>query len=83
MMLAAFVVAYSIQAIVWLFVYCVPFSGWWLFQWANPLDPRCKSFTVFVNLMYWNVGESLSSACLVLFASRHQPSSKPHGALLT
>ncbi|KAK4242820.1 hypothetical protein C8A03DRAFT_29057 [Achaetomium macrosporum] len=50
-----FVVAYSIQAIAWLFVYCTPFSGWWEFQWMNPFDPRCKSFTVFVNLVYWNI----------------------------
>ncbi|KAK4247045.1 hypothetical protein C7999DRAFT_14847 [Corynascus novoguineensis] len=50
-----FVVAYSIQAISWLFVYCTPFSGWWEFQWMNPFDPRCKSFTLFVNLVYWNI----------------------------
>ncbi len=64
-MSAAFVVAYSIQAIAWLFVYCDPYSGWWLFQWMNPFDPRCKSFTVFVNLTYWNIGES--AAFLLLF----------------
>jgi hypothetical protein len=56
---AAFVVAYSIQAIVWLFVYCDPYSGWWEFQWLNPFDPRCKDFTVFVDLTYWNIGEFL------------------------
>ncbi|KAK3905696.1 hypothetical protein C8A05DRAFT_12497 [Staphylotrichum tortipilum] len=50
-----FVVAYSIQAIAWLFVYCTPYSGWWEFQWMNPWDPRCKDFTVFVNLVYWNI----------------------------
>ncbi|AEO68612.1 e0629435-eb59-45cf-9678-2ab46b64b916 [Thermothielavioides terrestris] len=50
-----FVVLYSIQAITWLFVYCTPYSGWWEFQWMNPFDPRCKSFTVFVDLVYWNV----------------------------
>ncbi|AEO56546.1 hypothetical protein MYCTH_2301628 [Thermothelomyces thermophilus ATCC 42464] len=51
----AFVVLYSIQAIAWLFIYCTPYSGWWEFQWMNPFDPRCKSFTVFVNLVYWNI----------------------------
>ncbi|KAL2133536.1 hypothetical protein VTI74DRAFT_8758 [Chaetomium olivicolor] len=51
----AFVVAYSIQAIAWLFVYCKPYSGWWEFQWMNPFDPRCHDFTVFVNLTYWNI----------------------------
>jgi hypothetical protein len=56
---AGFVVAYSIQAIAWLFVYCTPFSGWWEFQWMNPFDPRCKSFTTFVNLVYWNICEFL------------------------
>jgi hypothetical protein len=54
---AVFVVLYSIQAITWLFVYCTPYSGWWEFQWMNPFDPRCKSFTVFVDLVYWNVCE--------------------------
>ncbi len=56
-MCTAFVVAYSIQAIAWLFVYCTPFSGWWEFQWSNPFDPRCKSFVVFVDLTYWNIGK--------------------------
>ncbi|KAI9149952.1 hypothetical protein HJFPF1_09699 [Paramyrothecium foliicola] len=51
----AFVIAYSIQAIAWLFVYCTPYSGWWEFQWMNPFDPRCHSFTTFVNLVYWNI----------------------------
>ncbi|KAK3297344.1 uncharacterized protein B0H64DRAFT_122936 [Chaetomium fimeti] len=50
-----FVVAYSIQAIAWLFVYCTPFSGWWEFQWMNPFDPRCHDFNLFVNLVYWNI----------------------------
>ncbi|KEZ39579.1 hypothetical protein SAPIO_CDS9485 [Scedosporium apiospermum] len=50
-----FVVAYSIQAITWLFVYCTPYSGWWEFQWMNPFDPRCHDFNVFVNLVYWNI----------------------------
>ncbi|GJC99442.1 hypothetical protein ColKHC_08268 [Colletotrichum higginsianum] len=53
--LIGFVVAYSIQAIVWLFVYCTPYSGWWEFQWMNPFDPRCHDFNVFLNLTYWNV----------------------------
>ena len=53
-----FVTAYSIQAIVWLFVYCTPYSGWWEFQWMNPFDPRCRDFTLFVNLVYWNICES-------------------------
>jgi hypothetical protein len=55
--IAGFVVAYSIQAIVWLFVYCTPFSGWWEFQWMNPFDPRCADFNLFVNLVYWNICE--------------------------
>ncbi|KAM0287663.1 hypothetical protein ACHAQH_000192 [Verticillium albo-atrum] len=50
-----FVVAYSIQAIAWLFVYCTPYSGWWEFQWMNPFDPRCHDFNLFVNLVYWNI----------------------------
>ncbi|OHE92274.1 hypothetical protein CORC01_12443 [Colletotrichum orchidophilum] len=50
-----FVVAYSVQAIVWLFVYCTPYSGWWEFQWMNPFDPRCHDFNLFINLTYWNV----------------------------
>lgn len=53
--------AYSIQAIVWLFVYCTPFSGWWEFQWMNPFDPRCHDFTLFVNLVYWNIGGCCAS----------------------
>jgi hypothetical protein len=53
--LSGFVVAYSIQAIAWLFVYCTPFSGWWEFQWMNPFDPRCHDFNLFVNLVYWNI----------------------------
>jgi hypothetical protein len=48
-------VAYSIQAIAWLFVYCTPYSGWWEFQWMNPFDPRCHDFNLFVNLVYWNI----------------------------
>ncbi|KAK1638546.1 hypothetical protein BDP81DRAFT_305116, partial [Colletotrichum phormii] len=50
-----FVVAYSIQAIAWLFVYCTPYSGWWEFQWMNPFDPRCHDFNLFINLTYWNI----------------------------
>lgn len=53
-----FVIAYSIQAIAWLFVYCTPYSGWWEFQWMNPFDPRCHDFSVFVDLVYWNICES-------------------------
>ncbi|KAL0938267.1 uncharacterized protein CTRU02_207998 [Colletotrichum truncatum] len=53
--IVAFVVAYSIQAISWLFVYCTPYSGWWEFQWMNPFDPRCHDFNLFLNLTYWNV----------------------------
>ncbi|KAH6661951.1 hypothetical protein F5X68DRAFT_145206 [Plectosphaerella plurivora] len=63
--LIGFVVAYSIQAIVWLFVYCTPFSGWWEFQWMNPFDPRCHSFTLFVNLVYWNIACNIfTDVCL-------------------
>ncbi|KAK4142488.1 uncharacterized protein C8A04DRAFT_13202 [Dichotomopilus funicola] len=51
----AFVVAYSIQGITWLFVYCTPYSGWWDFQWMNPFDPRCHDFGLFVDLTYWNI----------------------------
>ncbi|KFY40139.1 hypothetical protein V495_05595 [Pseudogymnoascus sp. VKM F-4514 (FW-929)] len=51
----AFVVAYSIQAIAWLFVYCKPYSGWWEFQWMNPFDPRCADFNIFLDLTYWNI----------------------------
>lgn len=61
-MLAAFVIAYSIQGITWLFVYCTPYSGWWEFQWMNPFDPRCHDFELFVDLTYWNIGE-LSFLC--------------------
>ena len=53
-----FVIAYSIQAIAWLFVYCTPYSGWWEFQWMNPFDPRCHDFKIFINLTYWNICES-------------------------
>lgn len=49
---------YTIQAIVWLFTYCKPFTLWWEAQWANPFDPRCVDFTVFLNLVYWNVCKS-------------------------
>jgi hypothetical protein len=55
--ISAFVVAYTIQADVWLFVYCTPYSGWWEFQWMNPFDPRCHDFNIFINLVYWNVCE--------------------------
>jgi hypothetical protein len=54
-------VAYSIQAIVWLFVYCTPYSGWWEFQWINPFDPRCHDFNVFLGLTYWNICELAGS----------------------
>ncbi|KXH35419.1 hypothetical protein CSIM01_10178 [Colletotrichum simmondsii] len=50
-----FVIAYSIQAIAWLFVYCTPYSGWWEFQWMNPFDSRCHDFNLFINLTYWNI----------------------------
>ncbi|KAH8170189.1 integral membrane protein [Sarocladium implicatum] len=50
-----FVVCYTIQAIAWLFVYCDPYSGWWEFQWANPFDPRCHDFNLFLSLTYWNI----------------------------
>ncbi|UQC86562.1 uncharacterized protein CLUP02_12064 [Colletotrichum lupini] len=50
-----FVIAYSIQAIAWLFVYCTPYSGWWEFQWMNPFDPRCHDFNLFIKLTYWNI----------------------------
>ncbi|KAF5509146.1 hypothetical protein CGCF413_v002171 [Colletotrichum fructicola] len=60
-----FVVAYSIQAIVWLFVYCTPYSGWWEFQWMNPFDPRCHDFNVFLNLTYWNISCNIfTDVCL-------------------
>ncbi|TIC93577.1 hypothetical protein CH35J_009223 [Colletotrichum higginsianum] len=63
--LIGFVVAYSIQAIVWLFVYCTPYSGWWEFQWMNPFDPRCHDFNVFLNLTYWNVACNIfTDVCL-------------------
>ncbi|KAH9903519.1 hypothetical protein F4778DRAFT_780906 [Xylariomycetidae sp. FL2044] len=51
----AFVIAYTFQAVIWLFVYCKPFSGWWEFQWMNPFDPRCAPFTTFLNLTYFNI----------------------------
>lgn len=60
LIMLGFVVAYSIQAIAWLFVYCTPYSGWWEFQWMNPFDPRCHDFNLFINLVYWNVGMLLS-----------------------
>ncbi|KAK1994041.1 hypothetical protein LX36DRAFT_224326 [Colletotrichum falcatum] len=50
-----FVVAYSIQSIVWQFVYCTPLSGWWEFQWMNPFDSRCRDFNLFLDLAYWNI----------------------------
>ncbi|KAF4835479.1 hypothetical protein CGCSCA4_v012630 [Colletotrichum siamense] len=60
-----FVVAYSIQAIVWLFVYCTPYSGWWEFQWMNPFDPRCHDFNIFLNLTYWNISCNIfTDVCL-------------------
>ncbi|KZL65600.1 integral membrane protein [Colletotrichum incanum] len=60
-----FVVAYSIQAIIWLFVYRTPYSGWWEFQWMNPFDPRCYNFTIFFNLTYWNIAcNILTDICL-------------------
>jgi len=61
----AFVVLYSIQAIVWLFVYCTPFSGWWEFQWMNPFDPRCHDFNIFLDLTYWNIACNIfTDVCL-------------------
>ncbi|KAK2040147.1 hypothetical protein LZ31DRAFT_604765 [Colletotrichum somersetense] len=60
-----FVIAYSIQAIVWLFLYCTPFSGWWQFQWMNPFDHRCRDFNSFPDLTYWNISCSIfTDACL-------------------
>lgn len=60
-----FVIAYSIQAIAWLFVYCTPYSGWWEFQWMNPFDPRCHDFNVFVDLVYWNIScNIMTDVCL-------------------
>ena len=55
--IAVFVVLYTIQACIWLFVYCTPFSGWWEFQWKNPMDPRCHPFGIFLGLTYWNICE--------------------------
>ncbi|KAK1975023.1 hypothetical protein LZ30DRAFT_536072, partial [Colletotrichum cereale] len=60
-----FVIAYSIQAIVWLFVYCTPYSGWWEFQWMNPFDPRCRDFNIFLDLTYWNIScNTFTDVCL-------------------
>ncbi|KAK0391542.1 hypothetical protein NLU13_1042 [Sarocladium strictum] len=52
-----FVILYTIQALVWLFVYCKPYSGWWEFQWMNPFDERCHDFNVFLSMTYWNIGQ--------------------------
>ncbi|OBT61571.1 hypothetical protein VE03_08942 [Pseudogymnoascus sp. 23342-1-I1] len=61
----AFVVAYSIQAIAWLFVYCKPYSGWWEFQWMNPYDLRCADFNIFLDLTYWNISCNIfTDVCL-------------------
>ncbi|KFA75724.1 hypothetical protein S40288_04969 [Stachybotrys chartarum IBT 40288] len=60
-----FVIAYSIQAVAWLFVYCTPYSGWWEFQWMNPFDPRCHDFNLFLNLTYWNISCNIfTDVCL-------------------
>ncbi|KAF3798057.1 hypothetical protein GCG54_00003960 [Colletotrichum gloeosporioides] len=57
---------WSLYAVmVWLFVYCTPYSGWWEFQWMNPFDPRCHDFNVFLNLTYWNISCNIfTDVCL-------------------
>ncbi|KAL2255685.1 hypothetical protein VTK26DRAFT_2895 [Humicola hyalothermophila] len=50
-----FVTLYTLEALIWMFVYCKPYSGWYEFQWANPFDPRCADFNIFLNLTYFNI----------------------------
>ncbi|WDK19206.1 hypothetical protein CGRA01v4_10493 [Colletotrichum graminicola] len=60
-----FVTVYSIQEIVWLFIYCTPFSGWWEFQWMSPFDPRCRDLHIFLDLGYWNISCNIfTDVCL-------------------
>lgn len=46
-----FVALFNSEAIIWLFTYCTPLEAYW-----DPHVGSCKSFTLFLDLTWFNIG---------------------------